>query len=201
MSGNERKEIHLSDQMIEMLKNGRLSAEEKQRALLHIGECDLCAQSFAESFAERDLIPLPPQFAEGVERKMSQLRITATPLSLGRKLLQNSGEDPQRTSGRGSAEDRRRANVPARRTEGSLEPGRRQTPQEKKREYRRYSCRVAVAACVTLIMLFSGTFTMSMSALSQSRVLNPDLSMINRITQDLSDFSKEIIHWEVRNND
>ena len=194
MSGNNRNDAHLTDRTLGMLKSGRIPAEEKQSALLHIGECSLCAQRFADSFEEQELLSLPPQFAEGVDRKLSQLRITATPLSLGRKLLQNSGGDC-----RGDDEaDRQRSSVPARRTVGALEPGRPQTPQEKKREYRRYSCRVAVAACVALIMLFSGTFTMGMSALSQSRVLNPDLSVVNRITQDLSNFSKEIIHWEAR---
>lgn len=67
--------------------------------------------------------------------------------------------------------------------------------REANREYRRYSCKVAIAACIALLLLFSGTFSSGVKMISKSKVLEPDFSTINQITQDLSDFSKKIINW------
>lgn len=167
MSQMFREDGHLTQEVLKALRCGTLTAAEKIEALAHIGECGECAERFAGSFEQSELLTLPPQFAEGVERKLSEVRITVTPFSMGKK----------------------KAEVPVKR-----EPVKR----DSRKEYRRYSCRVAIAACLALLLLFSGSFTMGMNALSNSRVLNPDLSRVNQLTQTLSDFSREFLHWEVK---
>lgn len=160
---------HLSQETLRRLKMGILTPLEKIDALSHIGRCAVCAYSFSESYEQTELLELPPQFASGVEKKLSELRVTAAPFLLGKR----AGEELENSLGK----------------------------RDLKKEYRRYSCRVAIAACVALLLLFSGTFNEGMNAITKSKVLNPDLSRVNQLTQSLSDFSKELVHREVKNND
>ncbi len=56
------KKGHLKPDRIVALKAGVLSAEEMIVALEHIGECERCADAFAESYCDKELLNLSPDF-------------------------------------------------------------------------------------------------------------------------------------------
>lgn len=62
-----------------------------------------------------------------------------------------------------------------------------------KRELFRYGCRVSVAACITLLLFFSGTMNYGINF---SRFIHTDLSEANVITENLRGFSDKLIHFE-----
>lgn len=183
----------LTEDRLRALRTGSVGTAQRLAALEHISRCRDCAERLAEGYGEDGLLRLPPQFAQGVEKKLSQLRVTATPLSLvrpaakpwmnreeteGRKRVENAGGTRGRDVGKAGNQKR--------------------DPQK---EFRRYSCRVALAACVSLALIFSGTFDAGMAAISSSRALNPDLAVVDHITQRIGDFSQRVIYWEVKEND
>lgn len=168
-----RNDGHLTDEMLQKMAAGAGKTGEKIQALDHIGGCELCAQRFAACLEQTELLTLPPQFVAGVDKKLSEVRITATPLSIGRSEVRDSGSPfPEPVKGK-----------------------------DKQKEFRRYSCRVAIAACLALLLLFSGTFATGMKMISEGVALRPQSGAVNQLTQKLSDFSKEILQWEVKNND
>ncbi len=57
---------HLTPDKIRALKDGLLSGEEAIAALEHIGSCDLCADAFADSYSETELLALSPTFKSAV---------------------------------------------------------------------------------------------------------------------------------------
>ena len=63
-----------------------------------------------------------------------------------------------------------------------------------KRELFRYGFKVSIAACITLFLLFSGTFSYSMNV---SKNIYPDFSGVNEITENLKGFSDKLIHFEI----
>ncbi len=65
-----------------------------------------------------------------------------------------------------------------------------------KRELFRYGFKVSIAACITLFLLFSGTFNFSMNF---SKNMYSDLSGVNVITENLRGFSDKLIDFEVKN--
>lgn len=62
-----------------------------------------------------------------------------------------------------------------------------------KRELFRYGFKVSVAACITLILFFSGTMNYGTSF---NRFIHTDLSEANVITENLRGFSDKLIHFE-----
>ncbi|HYE68220.1 MAG TPA: hypothetical protein VEA58_06375 [Anaerovoracaceae bacterium] len=68
--------------------------------------------------------------------------------------------------------------------------------KKEKRELYRYGFKVSVAACITLFLLFSGTFNFSMNF---SKNMYSDLSGVNTITENLRGFSDKLIDFEVKN--
>ena len=64
---------------------------------------------------------------------------------------------------------------------------------DKKRELFRYSFRVSIAACITLVLLFSGTINYGINL---SRSIHPDFSKVNVITEDLRGFSDKLINYK-----
>lgn len=64
---------------------------------------------------------------------------------------------------------------------------------DKKRELFRYGFRVSIAACITLVLLFSGTINYGINL---SRAIHPDLSRVNVITEDLRGFSDKLINFK-----
>jgi predicted anti-sigma-YlaC factor YlaD len=62
----------------------------------------------------------------------------------------------------------------------------------KRRELFRYGFRVSIAACITLVLLFSGTINYG---LNLSRSIQPDFSKVNSITEDLKGFSDKLVNF------
>ncbi len=63
----------------------------------------------------------------------------------------------------------------------------------KKRELYRYGFRVSIAACITLLLLFTGTVDYGINF---SRSIRADLSEVHVITENLRGFSDRLIHFE-----
>lgn|GEM_PF-5465156 len=63
---------HLSNETIILLKNGKLAADETMEALMHIGECRICADFFADCYAEDELLDVFPDFSERIIREASR---------------------------------------------------------------------------------------------------------------------------------
>ena len=63
---------------------------------------------------------------------------------------------------------------------------------DKRRELFSYSFRVSIAACITLVLLFSGTINYGINL---SRSIHPDLSRVNVITEDLRGFSDKLVNF------
>lgn len=65
---------------------------------------------------------------------------------------------------------------------------------EGKRELFRYSFRVSIAACITLLLLFTGTMDYGIHF---SRSINTELPEVNRITEKVRGLSAQLIDFEV----
>ena len=63
-----------------------------------------------------------------------------------------------------------------------------------------YSLRVAIAACMALVFVFSNTLNYAANT-KVSKMNPPNLSIVNSINSDLSNFSQKIINMEVFNNE
>jgi hypothetical protein len=65
-----------------------------------------------------------------------------------------------------------------------------------------YSMRVAVAACLSLIILFSSTlkFMADTTAVIEN-ISAPNFKVVNSINRDLSNFTNKIVNMEVCNNE
>ncbi len=64
---------------------------------------------------------------------------------------------------------------------------------DKRRELFRYGVRVSLAACITLVLLFSGTINYGINL---SRSIHPDFSRVNVITEDLRGFSDKLVNFK-----
>jgi len=67
----------------------------------------------------------------------------------------------------------------------------------RKRELFRYSFKVSIAACIALILLFSGTINYGLDI---SRSFNTGLSGVNVVTENLRGFSDKLIDFEGTKN-
>ncbi len=141
---------HLTPDRIKALKDGLLSRDEAIAALEHLGECEQCADAFAESYSSQELLGLPPGFKSAV-------------FSAIRKEQRKFGKERTETA-------------------------------DRKRELFRYSFRVSIAACITLLLLFSGTVNYGINF---SRTIDTNLSGVNVITENLRGFSDKLIDFKV----
>lgn len=128
---------HLSKEMIEKLKSGRLSKEEKLAALDHIGECDFCANAFSSSFEQEGLMFTAPDFSSEIMKKIGK-------------------------------------------------------PQGK-REFYLYSFKVGIAACIALLLLFSGGLRYGADGHELKKTALVDLSRVNSITEHLRGISDRFV--------
>ena len=147
------KQEHLTTEKILALKEGMLSKEDVILTLEHLGECEQCADQFAESYHETELLELPVSFKADIFSSIDRERISYTT-----KKKEN---------------------------------------QNRKREFYFYSFKVSIAACVTLVLLFSGTFNYGMNF---SRTIQANLSEVNVITENLKGFSDKLIDFEGTKN-
>ena len=131
------KKEHLTPDRMKALKAGMLAKDDTISALEHLGECEQCADAFAKSYSDQELLELSPGFKIAVFSAI----------------------------------------------------------EKEKRELFRYSFKVSVAACITLFLLFSGTFNFSMNF---SKNMYSDLSGVNTITENLRGFSDKLIDFEVK---
>lgn len=148
------KQEHLTPEKISALKEGTLSKEEMITALDHIGECEQCADRFADSYHITELLELPHSFKTDIFASIDRERISYT--------------------------------------------AKKKDNRNRKRELYFYSFKVSVAACVTLALLFSGTFNYGMSF---SRTIQANLPEVNSITENLKGFSDKLIDFEGTKNE
>jgi len=74
--------------------------------------------------------------------------------------------------------------------------------EENNNQFLFYSFRVAVAACISLIIVFSSTLNIAANTkMGMCRIDPPDLSIVNSISMELSNFSQKIVSMEVLNNE
>jgi hypothetical protein len=140
---------HLTPDIMADLKSGRLSEAEAVAALEHIGECEQCADAFAGTYHETELLELPPGFRSAVF----------------------------------SAVEKEKRTIPVVKSKRD----------DKRRELFSYGFRVSIAACITLVLLFSGTINYGINL---SRSIHPDLSRVNVITEDLRGFSDKLVNFK-----
>lgn len=143
---------HLTPDRVKALKEGMLANDDTISALEHLGECEQCADAFANSYSDQELLELSPGFEIAVFSAI---------------------ENEKRTIVKERAKT-----------------------VDGKRELFRYGFKVSVAACITLFLLFSGTFSFSMNF---SKNMYSDLSGVNAITENLRGFSDKLIDFEVIN--
>lgn len=70
------KDVHISRQNMEKLKNGNMTFDEKLEALVHLGECTLCAETFIDLYQDKDLLEIPPDFSAGVYREITRKNVS-----------------------------------------------------------------------------------------------------------------------------
>lgn len=70
------KKEHLTQEWIEALKEGLLPKAEAVSTLEHIGECEACAELFAESYGRTELLSLSPDFKTSVFLAIEKERIS-----------------------------------------------------------------------------------------------------------------------------
>lgn len=83
------KKEHLTPDRMKALKYGLLSGEEAIGALEHIGECELCAGAFADSYSESELLELSPTFKSVVLSSIE--RESRTAASVKKKAMESGG--------------------------------------------------------------------------------------------------------------
>lgn len=77
-----------------------------------------------------------------------------------------------------------------------------QTKKESKTQFIFYSLRVAIAASIALMFVFSNTLNFMANTKNKTLDVTPmSLSTINIINRNLNDFSQKIINTEVFNNE
>ena len=143
---------HLTPVRMKALKEGLIAKDDMISALEHLGECEQCADAFANSYSDQELLDLPPGFKIAVF----------------------------------SAIEKEKSAIVKKRVKMA----------DGKRELFRYGFKVSIAACITLFLLFSGTFNYSMNF---SKNMYSDLSGVNSITENLRGFSDKLIDFEIRN--
>lgn len=165
-------EDHLTEKMMTALVWGRLGQSEKIKALDHVAGCKECSERFAAAYENIVLLELPPQFCDEVR------------VSLRRYIESEPNQD--------RVEPQIKKSFAA---QGRYESQKKSDRQVRKKEYWRYSFRVVLAACFTMVILFSNTFSTGVAALNE-RMMNPDFSHIDKISQGLNNFSNHVLNWE-----
>jgi hypothetical protein len=138
---------HLSKDTFQTLKSGTLSELEMLSLVTHIGDCEYCADAYANVFDSDELIEVPSGFEEEIKSKL-QPRIV------------------------------------------------------KNKQLVFYSLRVAVAACITLAIIFSGVLNLITNVNAKALQIKPsDFSIVNSINTNLKGFSEKILNLEVQENE
>lgn len=143
---------HIDGETLTRLKNGGLPMKEKLEVMAHVAACSRCATSFAETYDDQELLPLPPGFIEEMALKCSPS--TLLPLRPGAK------------------------------------------KKDKKKEFFAYSLRVSVAACMALVLLFSGSFSQGSGWVMEQNRLKDDIFQTNKMTEQLRDFSDRMLRFD-----
>jgi hypothetical protein len=138
---------HLSKVSLLALKSGTLAETELISAAVHIGECEGCANAFANIFDTDELTEVPSGFVEEVKNKLQTKKINDKQLIF-------------------------------------------------------YSFRVAVAACITLAIVFSGALNFITNIDVKAAEIKPsEFKVVNSINSSLRDFSQKILNMEVLENE
>lgn len=81
------------------------------------------------------------------------------------------------------------------------EPIKQKKSEKKRREFYFYVARVSLAMCLTIMILFSGTFNEITKTFDTDLMNKIDFSGINTVSEDIRTFSDKIVQQEVVNND
>ncbi|WP_368488188.1 hypothetical protein [Clostridium sp. BJN0013] len=74
--------------------------------------------------------------------------------------------------------------------------------KKKNRQFLFYSLRVSIAACISLIFVFSSTLSfMANTKIKTLEIVSPKFTVINSINIELGNFTNKIINMEVFNNE
>ncbi|AZV55433.1 hypothetical protein [Clostridium sp. AWRP] len=73
--------------------------------------------------------------------------------------------------------------------------------KRKSNEFIFYSVRVSIAACMALMIVFSNTLNFIINAKKVADIAAPNLSIVNSINTNISNFSQKIINMEGFNNE
>ena len=175
---------HLSSETLMKLKTGKLSLEEKLEALEHIADCNLCAELLADSFQQEDILIVPQDFQSRVIKETNfeaQAERTIKDSKVTHKFAAANNTQHIHTTG-----------IKSSGFNGS---------NRRKREFYLYAARVSLAMCITLMLMFSGTFGFMANALEAKASQTLDLSKVNTFTENIRNVSDKIVNMEVNNND
>ena len=161
---------HLVPGQIDALKAGNLPADEVIGMLTHIGECGHCADALAQRYREEELLRLPPEFSRKV------LETLGTDLQRTVKMIPQKQVPPEKITKVGS----RNVVSHSRKKNGV-------------HELYAYSFRVGIAACIALMLLFSGTLNYGV-AFGQS--IHGDFAAVDKLTENLRGFSDKLIDFK-----
>lgn len=75
------------------------------------------------------------------------------------------------------------------------------TKKDKNKEFIFYSLRVAIAACISIFIVFSSSFNLLSSNFAALKIKAPDTTVVNSISSKLNNFSQKIITMEVFDNE
>lgn len=147
MSGLFDDKGHLSIETLQAIKTGTISEIEMIHSVTHIGECESCANCYADIFGENELFEAPGGLEEEVRNKLKPKHV-------------------------------------------------------KDRQFIYYSLRVAVAACIALMIVFSGILDVITSIDARAlKTRTSDFSIVNSINSNLKGFSDKILNMEVLKNE
>jgi hypothetical protein len=174
---------HLSQETLAQLKSGRLTNVEMIEALEHLANCSLCAERFAESFQQQELLPVPVEFSSKVLKEMHADHIFKESRSIMKTTQRLTVEKPNRAKANPMTQE----SVMFR--------------SNRKREFYYYAARVSLAMCMTLMLLFSGTFNFMVNTVEAKATQTIDFSKVNAFTENIRNISDKIVDMEVYNND
>ena len=164
MIGLFDSEGHLTPSTLAALCVGSLCDEAALVVLDHLGECPGCAGDYAAVLEQGVLCEPPAGFSERLQAALEEEPLLSVPVD---------AEQPQIIT-----------TSPANTHKGRQSGG----------SFFAYAFRVAVAACIALIVTFAGFAIPHTNSLTA--VKTPDFSIVNAISSNLKAFSQTIVNLE-----
>ena len=146
----------------------------------------MCAELLADSFQQEDLLFVPQDFQSRILKETN--RETAAERIVKDLKISHKFAAANNTQSLNAA--------------GIKAPGyKKSNGSSRRREFYLYAARVSLAMCITLMLMFSGTFGFMTNALEAKASQTLDLSKVNTFTENIRNVSDKIVNMEVNNND